>query len=76
MLPSMCAAAPILTSSLFPAENRQKLWVDELRKEYYEEQQNEFENFAEEQSDGESSQPASPGKWGSVGKSRAASTSP
>ncbi|XP_007933612.1 unique cartilage matrix-associated protein [Orycteropus afer afer] len=33
------------------AENRQKLWVDELRREYYEEQRNEFENFVEEQND-------------------------
>ncbi|XP_069911804.1 unique cartilage matrix-associated protein isoform X2 [Oryctolagus cuniculus] len=34
------------------AENRQKLRADELRKEYYEEQRNEFENFVEEQNDG------------------------
>ncbi|XP_063565846.1 unique cartilage matrix-associated protein isoform X2 [Gorilla gorilla gorilla] len=33
------------------AENRQKLRVDELRREYYEEQRNEFENFVEEQND-------------------------
>ncbi|XP_019593835.2 putative cartilage matrix-associated protein [Rhinolophus sinicus] len=33
------------------AENRQKLWVDELRKEYHEEQRNEYENFVEEQND-------------------------
>ncbi|XP_037703925.1 unique cartilage matrix-associated protein [Choloepus didactylus] len=33
------------------AEDRQKLWVDELRREYYEEQRNESENFAEEQND-------------------------
>ncbi|KAM4828456.1 putative cartilage matrix-associated protein [Thomomys bottae] len=33
------------------AENRQKLRADELRREYYEEQQNEFENFVEEQKD-------------------------
>ncbi|XP_006894333.1 PREDICTED: unique cartilage matrix-associated protein [Elephantulus edwardii] len=33
------------------AENRQKLWADELRREYYEEQRNEFENFVEEQND-------------------------
>ncbi|XP_077879652.1 upper zone of growth plate and cartilage matrix-associated protein [Ictidomys tridecemlineatus] len=32
-------------------ENRQKLWADELRREYYEEQRNEFENFVEEQKD-------------------------
>ncbi|XP_054446667.1 unique cartilage matrix-associated protein [Pteronotus mesoamericanus] len=33
------------------AENRQKLRADELRREYHEEQRNEFENFAEEQND-------------------------
>uniref|UniRef100_F6WK66 Unique cartilage matrix-associated protein n=1 Tax=Macaca mulatta TaxID=9544 RepID=F6WK66_MACMU len=33
------------------AENRQKLRADELRREYYEEQRNEFENFVEEQND-------------------------
>ncbi|XP_021012009.1 unique cartilage matrix-associated protein isoform X1 [Mus caroli] len=33
------------------AENRQKLRDDELRREYYEEQRNEFENFVEEQRD-------------------------
>ncbi|DAA23615.1 unique cartilage matrix-associated protein [Bos indicus] len=32
-------------------ENRQKLWADELRREYHEEQRNEFENFVEEQND-------------------------
>ncbi|XP_076688364.1 putative cartilage matrix-associated protein isoform X2 [Callospermophilus lateralis] len=32
-------------------ENRQKLRADELRREYYEEQRNEFENFVEEQKD-------------------------
>ncbi|KAM5144591.1 putative cartilage matrix-associated protein isoform 2-T2 [Callospermophilus lateralis] len=32
-------------------ENRQKLQADELRREYYEEQRNEFENFVEEQKD-------------------------
>lgn len=69
----MCAAALILTSSLFPAENRQKLWTDELHREYSEELQ-ELESFAEV--NGESSQPASPGMWGFVGKSRFASTSP
>ncbi|XP_078306555.1 upper zone of growth plate and cartilage matrix-associated protein isoform X2 [Panthera onca] len=31
------------------AENRQKLRANELRREYYEEQRNEFENFVEEQ---------------------------
>ncbi|XP_052507266.1 unique cartilage matrix-associated protein [Budorcas taxicolor] len=30
-------------------ENRQKLRADELRREYHEEQRNEFENFVEEQ---------------------------
>uniref|UniRef100_A0A8C3VTB0 Unique cartilage matrix-associated protein n=1 Tax=Catagonus wagneri TaxID=51154 RepID=A0A8C3VTB0_9CETA len=33
------------------AENRQKLRVEELRREYHEEQRNEFENFVEEQND-------------------------
>uniref|UniRef100_A0A8C0K431 Unique cartilage matrix-associated protein n=1 Tax=Canis lupus dingo TaxID=286419 RepID=A0A8C0K431_CANLU len=33
------------------AENRQKLRADELRREYHEEQGNEFENFVEEQND-------------------------
>ncbi|KAM7157280.1 putative cartilage matrix-associated protein isoform 1-T1 [Molossus nigricans] len=33
------------------AENRQKLWADELRREYHEEQRNEYENFVEEQND-------------------------
>ncbi|GAB5573298.1 unique cartilage matrix-associated protein isoform X2 [Prionailurus iriomotensis] len=33
------------------AENRQKLRANELRREYYEEQRNEFENFVEEQND-------------------------
>lgn len=33
------------------AENRQKLRADELRREYHEEQRNEFENFVEEQND-------------------------
>ncbi|XP_059118417.1 unique cartilage matrix-associated protein isoform X2 [Peromyscus eremicus] len=33
------------------AENIQKLRDDELRREYYEEQRNEFENFVEEQRD-------------------------
>ncbi|KAF5928698.1 hypothetical protein HPG69_008486 [Diceros bicornis minor] len=33
------------------AENRQKLQADELRREYHEEQRNEFENFVEEQTD-------------------------
>ncbi|XP_032281946.1 unique cartilage matrix-associated protein isoform X2 [Phoca vitulina] len=32
-------------------ENRQKLRADELQREYYEEQRNEFENFVEEQND-------------------------
>uniref|UniRef100_A0A8C0XUZ7 Unique cartilage matrix-associated protein n=1 Tax=Castor canadensis TaxID=51338 RepID=A0A8C0XUZ7_CASCN len=33
------------------AENRQKLRADEQRREYYEEQRSEFENFVEEQKD-------------------------
>ncbi|XP_026334445.2 unique cartilage matrix-associated protein [Ursus arctos] len=32
-------------------ENGQKLRADELRREYYEEQRNEFENFVQEQND-------------------------
>ncbi|XP_027970474.1 unique cartilage matrix-associated protein [Eumetopias jubatus] len=32
-------------------EKRQKLRADELQREYYEEQRNEFENFVEEQND-------------------------
>ncbi|XP_039095982.1 unique cartilage matrix-associated protein [Hyaena hyaena] len=32
-------------------EKRQKLRADELRREHYEEQRNEFENFVEEQND-------------------------
>ncbi|XP_046288915.1 unique cartilage matrix-associated protein-like isoform X2 [Marmota monax] len=32
-------------------KNRQKLRADELRREYYEEQRNKFENFVEEQKD-------------------------
>ncbi|XP_055152578.2 unique cartilage matrix-associated protein isoform X3 [Symphalangus syndactylus] len=42
-----CFSAVVLLST----ENRQKLWADELRREYYEEQRNEFENFVEEQND-------------------------
>lgn len=56
------------TLTLFTAENRQKLRADELRREYYEEQRNEFENFVEEQNDGKSSSLASSGR-GFVGKS-------
>lgn len=44
----------MLTSYPSTAENRQKLRADELRKEYHEEQRNEFENFVEEQNDGKS----------------------
>lgn len=76
MFPSKCAAAPVLTSSLSPEENRQHPGANERQVEYYEERQYEYENFAEEQIDGESSWPASPGKRGFVGKSRVASTSP
>uniref|UniRef100_A0A8C9UN18 Unique cartilage matrix-associated protein n=1 Tax=Spermophilus dauricus TaxID=99837 RepID=A0A8C9UN18_SPEDA len=46
--------APLLgATTSFPstAENRQKLRADELQREYYEEQRNEFENFVEEQKD-------------------------
>ncbi|XP_017729499.1 unique cartilage matrix-associated protein isoform X3 [Rhinopithecus roxellana] len=42
-----CFSAVVLLST----ENRQKLRADELRREYYEEQRNEFENFVEEQND-------------------------
>uniref|UniRef100_A0A2K5NAX3 Unique cartilage matrix-associated protein n=1 Tax=Cercocebus atys TaxID=9531 RepID=A0A2K5NAX3_CERAT len=42
-----CFSAVVLLSM----ENRQKLRADELRREYYEEQRNEFENFVEEQND-------------------------
>ncbi|XP_025253140.1 unique cartilage matrix-associated protein isoform X3 [Theropithecus gelada] len=42
-----CFCAVVLLST----ENRQKLRADELRREYYEEQRNEFENFVEEQND-------------------------
>nr|XP_021531346.1 unique cartilage matrix-associated protein isoform X1 [Aotus nancymaae] len=42
---------PSQTTPPQPAENRQKLRADELRREYYEEQRNEFENFVEEQND-------------------------
>nr|XP_027784225.1 unique cartilage matrix-associated protein isoform X4 [Marmota flaviventris] len=42
-----CLSAVVLLSM----ENRQKLRADELRREYYEEQRNEFENFVEEQKD-------------------------
>ncbi|XP_051007301.1 unique cartilage matrix-associated protein isoform X3 [Acomys russatus] len=36
---------------LLCTETRQRLRDDELRREYYEEQRNEFENFVEEQRD-------------------------
>ncbi|XP_011789624.1 PREDICTED: unique cartilage matrix-associated protein isoform X3 [Colobus angolensis palliatus] len=42
-----CFSAVVLLST----ENRQKLRADELQREYYEEQRNEFENFVEEQND-------------------------
>ncbi|XP_014443871.1 unique cartilage matrix-associated protein isoform X3 [Tupaia chinensis] len=42
-----CVSAVVLLST----ENRQKLRADELQREYYEEQRNEFENFVEEQND-------------------------
>lgn len=57
-----------LVSSPSPAENRQKLWVDELRKEYHEEQRNEYENFVEEQNDGKSSSATIFGEVGLGGK--------
>ncbi|XP_036098292.1 unique cartilage matrix-associated protein isoform X3 [Molossus molossus] len=40
-----------LAALLLTTENRQKLWADELRREYHEEQRNEYENFVEEQND-------------------------
>lgn len=59
----MCPPYSFLKSnSVFTAENRQKLRDDELRREYYEEQRNEFENFVEEQRDGKSSPAASLGE--------------
>lgn len=66
----------ILTSYSSTAENRQKLRADELRREYHEEQRNEFENFVEEQNDGKSSSASVPGKWGFAGKPRVVSISP
>ncbi|XP_012658763.1 unique cartilage matrix-associated protein isoform X3 [Otolemur garnettii] len=42
-----CLSAVVLLT----VENRQKLRADELRREYFEEQRNEFENFVEEQND-------------------------
>ncbi|XP_021573750.1 unique cartilage matrix-associated protein isoform X2 [Carlito syrichta] len=42
-----CLSAAVLLST----ENRQKLRADELRREYHEEQRNEFKNFVEEQND-------------------------
>ncbi|XP_059118419.1 unique cartilage matrix-associated protein isoform X4 [Peromyscus eremicus] len=41
----------LLAMVLLCTENIQKLRDDELRREYYEEQRNEFENFVEEQRD-------------------------
>jgi len=35
------------------AEQRQRLAADKRRREYHEEQRNQFENYAEEESDGE-----------------------
>ena len=49
---SVAALTRVPPSSVFTAETRQKLRDDELRREYYEEQRNEFENFVEEQRDG------------------------
>ncbi|XP_041624073.1 unique cartilage matrix-associated protein isoform X3 [Vulpes lagopus] len=44
-------ASGLLAAVLLTTENRQKLRADELRREYHEEQRNEFENFVEEQND-------------------------
>ncbi|XP_012516389.1 PREDICTED: unique cartilage matrix-associated protein [Propithecus coquereli] len=41
----------LLATVLLAAENRQKLRADELRREHFEEQRNESENFVEEQND-------------------------
>ncbi|XP_046288923.1 unique cartilage matrix-associated protein-like isoform X3 [Marmota monax] len=41
----------LLAVVLLSMKNRQKLRADELRREYYEEQRNKFENFVEEQKD-------------------------
>ncbi|XP_044534357.1 unique cartilage matrix-associated protein isoform X3 [Gracilinanus agilis] len=41
----------LTTLVLLATENRQQLRADEHRREYYEEQRNEFENFVEEQND-------------------------
>ncbi|XP_004409192.1 PREDICTED: unique cartilage matrix-associated protein [Odobenus rosmarus divergens] len=49
-------------------EKRQKLQADELQREYYEEQRNEFENFVEEQNDGKSSSASVFGEVGLWGK--------
>ncbi|XP_021552449.1 unique cartilage matrix-associated protein isoform X3 [Neomonachus schauinslandi] len=47
LLMASCLSAAVLLTM----ENRQKLRADELQREYYEEQRNEFENFVEEQND-------------------------
>lgn len=39
---------------VFLAEQRQRLAADERRREYHEEQRNKYENYAEEENDGES----------------------
>lgn len=57
-----------IASCLFPVENGQKLRADELRREYYEEQRNEFENFVQEQNDGKSSSATLLGEVGLWGK--------
>ncbi|XP_045649910.1 unique cartilage matrix-associated protein isoform X3 [Ursus americanus] len=47
LLLAFCLSAAVLLTM----ENGQKLRADELRREYYEEQRNEFENFVQEQND-------------------------
>lgn len=69
----MCPPCSFLKSnSVFTVENTQRLRDDELRREYYEEQRNEFENFVEEQRDGKSSPAALLREESTVSKARLA----
>ncbi|XP_016408884.1 unique cartilage matrix-associated protein-like isoform X1 [Sinocyclocheilus rhinocerous] len=65
----------VKTQDEINAEQRQRLAADERRMEYHEEQSNEFESYAEEEHDGESTQRAnsnhSPG--GHIGSSSVSS---
>lgn len=47
------------------AEQRQRLAADERRRAYHEEQRNKFENYAEEEHDGENSNHSAGGHVGS-----------